>query len=156
LKRATERDENMADAWALLTGVYGQRMGLNPMEGMFLGSDADDAIERAKTLDPDNPRVWIIAGTQDFFTPSLFGGDKERALKKFKKAAQLAQQESIDDPLLPSWGHAESYAWIGIAHMQAERPSRARAAFENALDANPDYGWVKSVLLPKLEEQQSS
>jgi tetratricopeptide (TPR) repeat protein len=155
LKQATTLDEDMADAWALLTGVYGQRMGLNPMQGMLLGSDAGSAIERAKKLDPDNPRVWIIDGTQDFFTPSLFGGDKERALRKFKKAAQLAQQESIDDPLRPSWGHAESYAWIGIAHMQAERSEKARDAFQNALDVNPDYGWVKSVLLPELEEQNS-
>ncbi len=155
LKQATSIDEEMADAWALLAGVYGQRMGLNPMKGMLLGSDASSAIERAKELDPDNPRVWIIDGTQDFFTPSLFGGDKERALKKFKKAAQLAQQESIDDPLQPSWGHAESYAWIGVAHLKADRLSEARTAFENALDVNPDYGWVKSVLLPELKERQS-
>ena len=155
LKQATNIDEEMADVWALLAGVYGQRMGLNPMKGMLLGSDASSALERAKKLEPDNPRVWIIDGTQDFFTPSMFGGDKEQALKSFKKAAQLAQQESIDDPLQPSWGHAEAYAWIGVAHMEAERTDEARAAFHNALDVNPDYGWVKSVLLPELKERQS-
>ena len=155
LKRATNIDAKMADAWALLAGCYGQMMGLNPMQGMSLGPKSNDAMEKAKNLEPKNPRVWIISGTQDYFTPSMFGGDKERALSKFKKAARLAKQESIEDPLMPSWGHAEAYTWIGIAQMNAERYAKARSAFEKALALNPDYGWVKEVLLPKLKEKQS-
>ena len=153
LKRATEIDSTMTDAWALLSGCYGQIM--NPMQGMSLGPKSNEAMEAAKEHGPDNPRVWIIDGTSDFYTPSMFGGDKEQALKKFKKAARLAEQESIDDPLMPSWGHAEAHAWIGIAHMNAERYDEARTAFETALDINPDYGWVKYVLLPKVKEKQS-
>jgi len=153
-KRATSIDSTMAEAWALLSGSYGQMMGINPMRGMSLGPKSSDALEKAKELAPKNPRVWIISGTQDYFTPSMFGGDKEQALKTFKKAARLAKQESIEDPLMPSWGHAEAYAWIGIAQMNAERYAEARTAFEKALELNPDYGWVKGVLLPKLEEKQ--
>ena len=153
LKRATEIDAEMADAWALLTGCYGQMMGMHPMRSMSLGPKANEAMKKAKTLAPKNPRVWIISGTQDYFTPSMFGGDKERAFEKFKKAARLAEQETVKDPLKPNWGHADAYAWIGIAHMNEERYDQAKAAFENALDVNPDYGWVKSVLLPKLEKQ---
>jgi tetratricopeptide (TPR) repeat protein len=99
--------------------------------------------------------VWIIDGTSDFYTPSMFGGDKEQALKKFKKAARLAEEESTDDPLMPSWGHAEAHAWIGLAHMNAERYDQARTAFKTALNINPDYGWVKHVLLPKAKKKQS-
>jgi tetratricopeptide (TPR) repeat protein len=153
LKRATDVDSAMADAWALLAGSYGQMMGMNPMQGMTLSSDADEARARAKELAPKNPRVWIIDGTSDFFTPSMFGGDTERALEKFEKAAQLAEQESIEDPLAPSWGHAEAYAWIGLAHMEAERYADARSAFQTALDLDPDFGWVQEVLLPRLNEQ---
>jgi tetratricopeptide (TPR) repeat protein len=155
LQRATKIDAEMADAWALLTGCYGQMMGMHPMRSMSLGPKANEAMKKAKTLAPKNPRVWIISGTQDYFTPSMFGGDKEQALQKFKKAARLAEQESVDDPLMPDWGHAEAHAWIGIAHMNAERYDRARTAFETALDLNPNYGWVKSALLPELEKRQS-
>jgi tetratricopeptide (TPR) repeat protein len=154
LKRAVEIDPQMADAWALLAGCYGQMMGMNPMQGMSLGPKASEAMDKAKELAPNNPRVWIVSGTQDFYTPSMFGGDKEAALRKFKKAARLAEQESVDDPLMPDWGHAEAHAWIGIAHMNAERYAQARTAFETALDLNPNYGWVKSVLLPELEKRQ--
>lgn len=153
LKKATTINKEFADAWALLTGIYGQRMGLNPMQAMSLGSNADEAMSRARELAPENPRVWIISGTQDYFTPSMFGGDKERALEKFKKAARLAEQESVDDPLMPNWGHAEAYTWIGIAHMEAERYEQAQTAFQTALEINPDYGWVKHALLPRAEKQ---
>jgi tetratricopeptide (TPR) repeat protein len=155
LKRATEVDETMADAWALLAGCYGQMMGMNPMQGMSFGPKSNKAMENAKKLAPKNPRVWLISGTQDYFTPSMFGGDKEQALRKFKKAARLAKQESVENPLMPSWGHAEAHTWIGIAHMNAERYTEARAAFKKALDLNPDYGWVKHALLPRLDEKQS-
>ncbi|ABC44949.1 tetratricopeptide (TPR) repeat protein [Salinibacter ruber] len=153
LKRATEINGTMADAWALLSGYYGQMMGMNPMQGMSLGPKANEAMKRAKEHGPNNPRVWIIDGTSDFYTPGMFGGDKEKALTKFEKAARLAEQGSPDDPLMPGWGHAEAHAWVGVAHMEAERYDPARTAFEAALDLNPDYGWVRSVLLPRLEQQ---
>jgi tetratricopeptide (TPR) repeat protein len=155
LKAATEQAPTMADAWALLAGCYGQMIGLHPMRGVYLGPKSSNAMEKARALAPANPRVWIISGTQEYFTPSLFGGDKEQALRAFEKAARLAEQETSDDPLAPSWGHAEAYAWIGIAHMNAERYPKARSAFQHALDVNPDYGWVKAVLLPKLNEKRS-
>lgn len=153
LKRAVDLDAQMADAWALLAGCYGRMMGINPMQGMSLGPKANKAMEKATTLAPENPRVWIVSGTQDFYTPSMFGGDKERALEKFKKAARLAEQETVDDPLMPDWGHAEAHAWIGIAHMNAERYDQARTDFQAALDINPDYGWVESTLLQELSRQ---
>jgi len=154
LKRATNLDAKMADAWALLAGCYGQMMGMNPMQAMILDPKSSDALKKAKELAPKNPRIWIISGTQDYFTLSMFGGDKERALKKFKTAARFVDQETIEDPLMPSWGHADAYAWVGIAHLNAERDEKARSAFEKALDINPSYGWVKHVLLPKLNEEQ--
>lgn len=153
LKNATTLDSTMADAWALLSACYGQRMSLDPLRSMTLGPKADEALARAKTLAPKNPRVWIVSGTSNLFTPSMFGGDDQQALKDFKKAARLAEQESVDDPLHPSWGHAEAYAWIGKAHLEAERYDKARSAFETALDVNPDFGWVKYALLPRLNEQ---
>ena len=153
LTSATDLAPTMADAWALLAGCYGQRMGLDPMRGMSLGPKANEAMTQAKKLAPKNPRVWIIDATSDFFAPNMFGGDKERALRKFKKAARLAEQESVEDPLQPGWGHAEAHTWIGIAHMNAERFEKARTAFEKALSINPKYGWVKTVLLPRLEQQ---
>jgi hypothetical protein len=62
LQTATDLDSSMADAWALLSGCYGQMTGMHPMQSMSLGPKSDDAMEKAKELAPENPRIWIIDG----------------------------------------------------------------------------------------------
>jgi tetratricopeptide (TPR) repeat protein len=153
LETATDLAPKKADAWALLTSCYGQKMGIQPMKAQSLAPKSEKAMKKAMELGPKNPRVWLISGRQDYFTPEMYGGDKERGLKKMKKAAKLAEQERIEDPLQPSWGHAEAYAWIGFAHMNAERTNQARKALEKALAINPEYGFVKDYLLPELEKK---
>jgi tetratricopeptide (TPR) repeat protein len=82
--------------------------------------------------------------------PSMFGGDREAALDGFKRAARLTAQETVSDPLAPRWGRADALAWTGVAHIKAGRPTKARAAFREALRVNPDFGWVRDVLMPQL------
>jgi tetratricopeptide (TPR) repeat protein len=63
--------------------------------------------------------------------------------------AQFAR-ERVDAPL-PSWGHAEAYAWLGqFAAADGDREA-ARAAYEQALRLAPSYTWVSRVLLPDLD-----
>ena len=82
----------------------------------------------------------------------MFGGDPEKGMLGFQQAADLFAAEVVDDPLMPDWGHAEAYAWLGQGHMANGAQEQARAAFEKALALNPDYGWVKYVLLPKVAD----
>lgn len=152
LDQATAQDADFADAHALRSSMLGQKIAEQWYKGPFLGPKADDAMERAKTLAPENPRVVLLEAIGAFNKPGMFGGDKEKALGGFRKAAQLFEQETAADPLAPQWGHDEAYAWIGIAHVDAGRPAEARQAFEQALAINPDYGWVKNVLMPKVAE----
>lgn len=155
LATATEQAPQMADAHALLSALYGWKAGRQWHKAMFLGPKADRAMERAKELAPRNPRVVLLNAIGLYHKPGLFGGDKEKALEGFQRAARLAAQETVKDPLQPRWGHAEALAWTGVAHMEADRPDEARTAFEAALRLNPDFGWVKNVLLPQLAETQS-
>jgi len=128
LQSATDLEPKMADAWALLSGCYGQMMGLNPMQSMTLGPKASDAISKAKDLAPKNPRVWIIDGTSDYFTPGMFGGDKERALKKFKKAARLADQESVEESTRKVLNYLEDNDLIPTVDENAEQEEQLATA----------------------------
>jgi len=150
LKEAVRINDRFAEAHALLSGSYGQKIGLSPLESIVLGPKAGKAIERAMDLEPDNPRVVLLKAISDYHTPKMFGGDRERAMAGFQRAAELFCAEQIDDPLQPDWGHDEVYAWIGMAHKDAGAYELAREAYERALAANPDFGWVKYVLLPQL------
>ena len=152
LKKATEIDPQAAEAYALLSSVYGWQIGLSPMKTMLLGPKSGKAIQRAKQLAPDNPRVVLNAAISDFNTPEMFGGSKEKSLQGLQRAAELFAQEEPTDPIQPVWGHRETYAWLGIAYQNRGELESARAAFEKALEVDPNFGWVKYWLLPELEK----
>ena len=152
LKKATEIDPQAAEAYALLSSVYGQQVALSPLRSMLLGPKAGKAVQKAQQLAPDNPRVVLSAATSAFKTPKMFGGSKEKGLQGFQRAAELFAQEEPTDPIHPVWGHREAYAWLGIAHQDLGELEQARSAFEKALEIDPDFGWVKYVLLPGLDE----
>ena len=155
LKKATEIDPQAAEAYALLSSVYGWQIGLSPMKTMLLGPKSGKAIQKAKQLAPDNPRVVLSAAISDFNTPEMFGGSKEKGLQGLQRAAELFAQEEPTNPIQPVWGHREAYAWLGIAYQNRGELESARAAFEKALEIDPDFGWVKYWLLPELEKANS-
>ena len=155
LKKATELDPQAAEAYSLLSSVYGWQIGLSPMKSMLLGPRVGKAAQKAKQLAPDNPRVVLSAAISDFNTPEMFGGSKEKGLQGFQRAAELFAQEEPTDPIQPAWGHREAYAWLGIAYQNRGELESARAAFEKALEIDPDFGWVKYWLLPGLEKANS-
>ena len=155
LKKATEIDPQAAEAYALLSSVYGWQIGLSPMKTMLLGPKSGKAIQKAKQLAPDNPRVVLSAAISDFNTPEMFGGSKEKSLQGLQRAAELFAQEEPTNPIQPVWGHREAYAWLGIAYQNQGELESARAAFEKALEVDPNFGWVKYWLLPELEKANS-
>lgn len=159
LEEATREDITREDAkttaaevYALLSSVYGRQISLSGIKGMFLGPKSGNLLKKAEQLAPDNPRVVLSAAISAFNTPKMWGGSKERALEGFQRAAYLFAREKPTDPVHPVWGHGETYAWLGIAYMDRDEKDSARTAFEKALEIDPDNGWVKYDLLPKVAE----
>lgn len=151
LKEAIELEDNFSDAYALLASAYGQKLSLKPHLGMALGPDTKRVLEKSKRLDGNNPRVVLIDGMSDYYTPTMFGGDKKRAISKMEQALELFAKEEIRDPFQPSWGYDEACAHLGIMRQEDGDIEGAREAFVKALDVNPNNGWVKSQLLPGLD-----
>ena len=152
LKGAIELEDSFSDAHALLASAYGQKLGLKPHLGMALGPETKRVLEKSKRLDGNNPRVVLIDGMSDYYTPAVFGGDKQRAISKLEHALELFAKEEIRDPFQPSWGYDEACAQLGIMRQDAGDIEGAREAFVKALEVNPNNGWVKSQLLPGLDD----
>jgi Flp pilus assembly protein TadD len=67
-----------------------------------------------------------------------------------EQAAAAFEQPAKND--LAHWGHGESLVWLGIAKQKSGDAAGARTAWKKALELEPNYGWVKYVLLPSLEK----
>ena len=78
-----------------------------------MGRKCEVAFEKAKELDPNNPRVYYLYGTGLLFRPKSFGGSNERAIQNLLNALKLNENED-DNPL--SWGYLECKALLGFAY----------------------------------------
>ena len=73
-------------------------------------------------------------------------------MQGFRRAAELFALGAPADPIRPEWGHSQAWAWLGIAHRDRGETELARAAFERALEINPEFGWVRNGLLYELDK----
>jgi tetratricopeptide (TPR) repeat protein len=145
-------NQSFAEAMALLGSFYGTKASMGMIAGMQYGGKSSAMFEKAVALAPNNPRVLILQGISKLYTPEMFGGDKKKARELFAKAAEIFEKNPPAPSIEPTWGHEESFTWLGIAAFGAKETDAAKAAFEKALSVNPNYGWVKYYWLPKLAE----
>lgn len=68
------------------------------------GMEAASALEKAKKLDPSNPRPYLLEAQGLYYTPEQFGGGKAKAKVVYEKAIQMYGTFSPASSLHPSWG----------------------------------------------------
>ena len=85
------------------------RLAVQPaMRYKKFGDLFNENIEKAKTIQPDNPRIYYLKGNSVYYTPKMFGGGAKNALPEFEKAETLFAKESKDDIYKPFWGEKQN------------------------------------------------
>lgn len=83
------------------------RISVDPMtRGMKYGGESAKLLTQAKTIDPNNPRVYFLQGQSAFYTPEQFGGGKKVAEKLFLTALDKYNSNAPVADLMPDWGKA--------------------------------------------------
>jgi tetratricopeptide (TPR) repeat protein len=143
-----DTDPDDAEALALLGSVLGDRIG-GPLSAIRLGGKASEALEKAYTLAPENPRVALQRGVGFFFTPRAFGGGKDKAEVELRRARSLF--EANDNALAgKGWGYTDTLARLGEVLAALEKFDEARSVYLRALVIAPNFAWVRDDLLPRL------
>jgi tetratricopeptide (TPR) repeat protein len=143
-----------AEANALQGSALGALIGLqkDPAEAAAtLGPESSQLLAQASAAAPISPRVLIFRGQSLLFTPPEYGGDPAESAALLQQAVdRFAAPDS--HPPGPAWGHADALAWLGIARQKTGDLAAARAAWQQALAIEPNFAWVKFVLLPSLDK----
>jgi uncharacterized membrane protein len=108
LNKAEELEKNNSEV-ALLKKMYNTaRMMADPMSRFmtYMGPIAE-ALEAAKKLDPENPRVYLIEGIDKYYTPEQYGGSKEEGKKLFAEAVRKMETFKPASSIHPSWGTSQ-------------------------------------------------
>ncbi len=83
---------------------------------MQYGAGSSSNIEKAKSLDPTNPRPVYLEAQAKFYTPAAFGGGKDVAKPLFEKAISMFDTFKPETDLHPTWGKAAAQYFLAQAN----------------------------------------
>ena len=156
LKKAIKTDRELAEAYALQSACYSLKAGAQSVKAVYLGPKASRRIAQAREMAPENPRVALLDGLNDYYRPASLGRDVDSAFAKFSKAAELFADGADVQPGNPDWGHAEVYALLGEIYLSRDDAALARESFEHALLIVPEYKKAQRQLAEALARLQGS
>ncbi len=103
--QAEGMEKDNSEIWCLKKMFNSCKMMVDPMSRyMQYGAAASEALETAKKLNPDNPRVYLLEGEDKFYTPEQYGGSKDEAKKLFDTAQQKYDSFKAGSDIMPAWG----------------------------------------------------
>src|SRR5260221_2806846 len=70
------------------------------------------SLEKAKKINPENPRIYYLEGIPVFNKPKIWGGGKNKAKPYFEKAKVLFAKEDKTSILKPYWGEKENTDYL--------------------------------------------
>lgn len=109
LAKAEELQKDNSEIFCLKKMLNTAKMMADPQNRyMTYGPAAKEALDKAKQLNPENPRVYLLEGQDLFFTPEQFGGDKQEAKKRFEESLKKFESYKPEDSISPSWGKGQA------------------------------------------------
>jgi len=105
LNKAMELEKNNSELMLLKKMFNTAKMMADPMTRyMTYGPAAAEALETAKSLNPENPRVYLMEGIDKYYTPEQFGGSKTEGKLLFEQASKKFETFKPASSIHPSWG----------------------------------------------------
>lgn len=139
------------ESLALQGALLGLKIGFSPASGMSLGPRASALFEQARAVAPESPRVRLLQGLHVLHMPTFFGGGAKAALPLLTAALKAAEAEGPSaDPWAPRWGRAETLAWLAQTELELGQRAEAQAHVDQALALDPDFGFARFVVAPRL------
>ena len=149
-----ESDDQWAEAHALKSALLSVEMSFSPSKGMYLGAKSAQHIESAIKADPSEPTGWVQKGGSKLFTPKMFGGSIGEAIKCYKEAIRLYETDTMQTS--NNWQYINTLAWLGNAYKQNENYEMAKQTYRKAIAVEPEFYWVKNILMLDLEKEMKN
>jgi hypothetical protein len=109
IKKALDIDPDVSELHVLRALMHLARITLAPdIRGPVYFEMVDSALNKAKQLDPENPRAYFLDGLITLNLPEFIGGGPVAAKPIFLEAAEKYRAFENDDPLWPDWGEEDN------------------------------------------------
>jgi hypothetical protein len=109
LNKAEELSKDNSEIFVVKKLIASLRMLGDVMNRyMTYGPAAKEALETAKKLNPENPRVYVLEATDLFSTPEEYGGNKAEAKRLFEESLKKFESFKPESSIHPNWGMAQA------------------------------------------------
>lgn len=113
LAKAEAQTGKNSEIFILKKMIASLRMLADPMNRwQTYGPQASEALQTAKSLNPQNPRVLLLEAQDKFYTPEQFGGSKAEAKKLLEEALKKYAVFTPATPLDPVWGKSTAVYFL--------------------------------------------
>lgn len=93
------------ETYCIFSMAHIAKMAVNPlMRFVKYQSLIYDNLNKAKKINPNNPRIYILEAKLQMNLPRIFGGGCNQAKPFILKAKQLLESQTSQS-ILPTWGH---------------------------------------------------
>ena len=98
-----------SEIWILQGMLYQARIMVDPMtRGQKYFMQANEAFDKAESLNAENPRIYYLRGQSMMNMPKMFGGGKEAAKPLFQKASEKFLSFKPAEMFAPNWGKEQN------------------------------------------------
>jgi hypothetical protein len=109
LDKAELISKDNSEIYSLKSWSASSRIRVNPMmRGQKYGSVSAEYNQKAMKFDPTNPRPYYLSGMGKFYTPSAFGGGKDKAQPLFEEAIKRYKVFKPANSIMPTWGQKKA------------------------------------------------
>ena len=115
LNKAMALTKENSEIWCVKKMIATLRMTADPMTRFqTYGMAASEALQKAKQLDSQNPRVYLLEGQDKFYTPEQFGGSKTEAKLLFEESVKKHESFKPASSIHPSWGLGQAKYFLSL------------------------------------------
>ncbi|MCF8233707.1 MAG: hypothetical protein K9G67_02215 [Bacteroidales bacterium] len=105
LDKARELEEENDEIEVMQGFIYQAGIIVDPQSrGYSYSTKSNTAFTKAKSINPDNPRVYFLEAQNLLNTPAAYGGGPAVACPKYKLAAEKFATFKPESKIAPAWG----------------------------------------------------
>lgn len=138
-RKAAQLNPNSSQAHWLAGDMLGQLIPLTFAGGVRYGPESNRELDKAIQLDPKNANAYVTRAIAYYFSPAMFGGDKQKAVEFLRKAIDLNPASDAA---------ATAHLWLARADLAQGRKREAMQEVQAALKIDP-----RRLLAQQLQQQ---
>ncbi|MBW6536922.1 MAG: tetratricopeptide repeat protein [Mariniphaga sp.] len=150
LERLKNTAGETAEFHAYTAAAYGFKIGLSTWRAPFFGPKSMEHAEIALAKNNQSFQGNMEMGNIWNHMPSIFGRSDEKALSYYSKALEIMESKS-EEIKRHNWIYLNLLTLVGQMQKEMGNTDSARKYFEQALQIEPNFIWVKEELLPSLK-----